>query len=1186
MKNFRILHISDIHIGGTYTKSEDIAYRLIEDIENEQINDVKAVVVTGDIFDGKLGYKERLVDEAVNFFSIIYNQIKSINSQIEKEDILFVPGNHDIIRSDDEDEKWHKYKTFLKNFYGKIPNFYNTSNYTFVKAYENERIVFAGFNSCGLTKEPFIESTTIENIEKINEESFDNASIDKEKIISFLKKQQSNQYYVDYGEITPKQLLDVKRRLDIYSDFNIVALMHHHFYLFPEIVTRFGDSSLIRNYTAVIQQMQQIGVKTVLHGHKHFDLESPIITDSYYNDENSIINVIAGGSIGKEKINNHSFNVIDFFDKNDSKKLLQRKFVYNNAQLKPIVVKQIPPKDNKKNSIINLLSTFEYNDYDLYCKYMDAIEKINVVADDYDNMNKWLENIFSGFTNVLKLLDKDSLCIFFLLYSMNYRILKIKQKIGNEAIDKSYFNILDELISSEKNDIDFNLNEFIKLFEIEDLIVVKEKCDNILDELKSKKSKNYLAFTMIGIFISDLYLMLRYYADDFYKKHIKYKVNINLNENEFHQNVPVNKIMIHSDADRRSVYIDLRCYSATSHKIAVLFIKEFELIISKYEDYFKIIDLKLYYLTPKIDNGGAKNTIENYNFEAYIPTLIPLLTGDNIYEKKEVFARELIQNSIDAIAVREAQGDSFDKNIYITLGRKNNKTYFKIKDFGTGMDQFKIERYFTSIGRSFYSGDEYRDLELDYKPISNFGIGFLSAFMICREIDVRTKYFESESQGIRLHIPNYDGCFFIEKDDSAEVGTEITLYIDAKISNNIKPQSIVNYICDVMKDIKYNIVIDDKIDCFESTIYSNAYRKDIDNHNILFVPFTDDGKIVDTINVYNDIWTNKYLKKYQYGLLVKFPSKNDCMGHVLNSGILLSDISIRDIWSLLLNEDVDKNYSNISDSFVFNFPSNYLNIDVSREKVTELYKNVVDKNFSINLLNEIYKQICIYLDFSKKSDLKINANSIYMLINYMKILCSIGKFEELKNKFNSIQYVPCIIFDKDKIKVSICHSNRKEKNAIIFNYKNYKIINDKLLYFISKNIGSDVYKEIFSFKKPDHILSLFSSTKLPHLFEQRYYSGVYSSELEYRTQEAKRICEKLLGKTYSDSKSYFFFLLSSLYYEFYKGTHETNIPTSFYFFYHMLYKYNITEIENSKCIAIIEIGDVNEVLNALNDYLK
>ena len=106
--------------------------------------------------------------------------------------------------------------------------------------------------------------------------------------------------------------------------------------------------------------------------------------------------------------------------------------------------------------------------------------------------------------------------------------------------------------------------------------------------------------------------------------------------------------------------------------------------------------------------------LHQYNFEAYIPTLIPLLTGDNIYSSKVVFARELIQNSIDAISVREAKDErTFSKEIVIEQKvDENGKRYFKIMDRGTGMDRYKIERYFTSIGRSFYSGEEFEDVHM------------------------------------------------------------------------------------------------------------------------------------------------------------------------------------------------------------------------------------------------------------------------------------------------------------------------------------------------------------------------------------------------------------------------------------------------------------------------------------------
>ena len=111
---------------------------------------------------------------------------------------------------------------------------------------------------------------------------------------------------------------------------------------------------------------------------------------------------------------------------------------------------------------------------------------------------------------------------------------------------------------------------------------------------------------------------------------------------------------------------------------------------------------------------------------------------------------------------------------------------------------------FTSIGRSFYSGGgRYEDLNISYKPISNFGIGFLSSFMVCQEIDVKTKYYLDNSEGLKLHIPNYDGCFFIELESDAYVGTEIKLYLNSSIDD----KSIVDYIQKVMQDIKYTINI-------------------------------------------------------------------------------------------------------------------------------------------------------------------------------------------------------------------------------------------------------------------------------------------------------------------------------------------------------------------------------------------
>lgn len=1185
MKLFRVLHLSDIHIGNTYMESKNIAYKIISDIEGQNIEGIRCVIVTGDIFEGCCGFDEDIVTEAVEFFEIIFDELKK-TTNIQKTDFLFVPGNHDIIRDENIDIQWGKYRTFLNRFYGSIPDCYDCSDFSLIKTYEESRIVFVGFNSCGLKKESLIDGKILKELDKINDSNYNAYGIEKKTLLDFIQKQTKENSFYDFGEIEPKQILKIRRELNKYDDYNIVAFFHHHFYLFPEVYSKYGDSSLIRNYTNVIQYLQQSHVKTVLHGHKHFDLERPLITDSYYENANNIINVVAGGSVGTGRVAKHTFNVIDFYDKESDLELVQRKFVYNNDQLEPITIKQIPPKASTNNSSIRLLNVLKLNNPDLFSLYTEAIDKINIVADDYNNMLKWLENIFVGFDEIHKIFESNSFCVFFLLYSMNYRVLKIKEILGRETIDSSYYDILNELLFKGLPDVGFDKTEFLNLFEQSDLNKLKDKSEKIFDNIQNKKSKYYLSFSMIGIFITDIYLMLRYYAGRFYNKYIKYKVNIKLDETEFHQNVPVQKIMIHSDADRRSAFIDLRCNSATSHKLAVLFVKEFELIISKFEDYFKTVGLKLYYLSPKIEKNNMQNAIDNYNFEAYIPTLIPLLTGDNIYAKKEVFARELIQNSIDAISVRASKDSDFDQTIYITLGQTEGRKFFRIKDYGTGMDRFKIERYFTSIGRSFYSGDEYRDLEIDYKPISNFGIGFLSAFMICREIDVKTRYYLDEKEGLKLHIPNFDGCFFIEKDDTLDIGTEITLYIDEMISHNIKTDDIINYICKTIKDITCNIIIRDEINKKEIILDSNNIRRGLPNQDILFVPFLDSGSIISNITREDMIENKHYIEKYPYGLLIDVTGRNH-IGGILNSGIKLYDTNVDDFWSMLFNRNCEPVYY-FNDFFLFNFPSNYLNIDVSREKIASLTDLAMSPDFKIDLLNEIYRQITDYIDFCKKSETQNKAVNLYSLMMTVVRLCrGDDDLTRLASDLMSMRYVLYVRFEDDRIDLFIGKPKDKRGDSMAYIQSNYSKYYDTLQNFILVNLDEDGKKILSSKKEYLHkVLSNIHpiidrrSIFIDRSFEELYYYNYKHSSKDNIYTEFVEYLQKQL-KSKDDNIVYAFLLLAAfLSQPQEEKTHKIIMENILYI---LLEKYTISDIEKGDCCVSIGLDDIKRVLKRLDN---
>lgn len=1055
MSMFRILHLSDVHIGNTHCNSQDIAHKISSDLEHSRMLPIECVVVTGDIFEGGLLNKSpdkalSLISEAVLFFITILNQLNVFQEGrhvLTIEDFIFVPGNHDICRTDNDEDRYKNFYMFLNKFYDAIPAWYNKDNRTVLKVYPNAKLYFAGFNSCEFEKSIRTNKDVIKKIKKINEEKLRLKGIDKKTLISILEEEAATDYE-DYGYISLSQINSIKAKVRDFSDYNAIALFHHHFYLFPEISEKYGDTSLIKNHAVILPQLKQLNIRTVLHGHKHFDLERPIITDDYYDSTDSIIDVFSGGSVGTNEVPRHTFNVIDIYGAKEDIKLSQSKFVYNGETLAPIVRKLIPPK-NIYTQTIRLLEFFQTVSPDLYNDYIKYSEKMNITYKTCNEIVKWVSNVFTGFTSLHKALEVNPNNIFFLLFAINYRVLAYQMLMSDcKEQFEPHFLVLKEMFSAciEKTDVRFDIDAYFEIFNCERLVAVKNKCDSLLGDTPDRNTRDYLAFSMIGVFFTDLNLVLTQYADNFYKKTIRYKVNIKLDDNKFHQEVPAPRIFIKSDADHRSIYVEMRCNEATAHKLAVLFVKEFELIINKYEDYFKLVGLKLYHISPIIDKDNAENTLDNYNFEAYIPTLLPLLTGDNIYTTKEVFARELIQNSIDAIAVREAKdiGVVFDKTIFIDINEsQNDKKTFTIRDFGTGMDSFKIERYFTSIGRSFYSGDEYQELEISYKPISNFGIGFLSSFMVCKEIDVRTKSYMPGSEGLYLHIPNYEGCFFVEKENTINVGTEIVLHLNKDISGN----RIVDYIKSVMKDIQYDICIshtiigkDKKEHKKTDKIVAYSMKKDKKESVKFFIPSIQDGESPH-LSWVNDVSSDEYINKYKHGILISLDSVNKSLNSskrqpsssknkkmfVLNSGIMLNQTSVNDI---IMSEYPDIEQGDYpSFDICINLPSNLFTIDVAREKAALNVKRIGIEYFIRNILLGLSSQIAEFVDLCKKTEYMIPAIAFQRLVRY---ILNNQAFRLSNDSFKEFQLHMDLFIENDTITVKLSRNTFKKSGAFRF----------------------------------------------------------------------------------------------------------------------------------------------------------
>ncbi len=948
MPKLSVLHLSDIHIGNNiYETAENIAIPVIEALENHD-KEINCVVITGDIFDGKSENPDKGKRIALGLLNYLKNELC-----LKVSDFVIIPGNHDLIREDTK-ANFENYIDLLKSFYGNdhYDELINSEFLFTTRVYKDKKVAIVGLNSC-MIEPSKLEKKDIKWMNKLP--NLDNSM--QNKILEALEDEKRNEWD-DYGCIEKKQLRasfkSLESQIDDLFDYTIVACFHHHFYPFPEIYNKYGDSSIIRNFTDVIEKFQQKNVKIVLHGHKHIPIIRPVTNYRYLSDPESIFYVFSAGSLGKKGIVNRSFQQIDVHSPDQNRKADVCRFNYKLEQLQSPEEFRIPPqKQYEQNAYVELLNILKEEYFDEYKKYNTEVYESDNISHQF-NIDDIIKNIsitITQFDTIKKDLESSVEKIKILLFSIHYRINYLSYKVNkNNSRGKILATLKEKYSLLFKDKLYENL--VIKLLESDR----NKHFEKVYDDLMTKhhKFRNYTAYITLAIFFTDLYLTFSRYGELYYtNERIKHNVNIKLEDDTFHENIPVSTIKITSDVDRRLATIHFKCKNPTVHKIAVLIVKDFEKRINKIEESFKQLGLKIYYLIPKIIKDNYD--LDNFNFKAYIPTLLPLLTGDNLYKEKEVFIRELIQNSLDAILLREdilrkkglALSES-QKEIRIIIGKSKNpqtgkeRKYLKIVDNGIGMDAFRIERYFTSIGRSFYVSDEFDELqkneEIDYKPISNFGIGFLSAFMICKEIEVITKSYEEGVPGLVIHIPNYDGCFFIKKDENSklEPGTTITLYEDER--KFLKPDKIIDYIKNTFIDFQLTIKIENKIDNTEETIEAFSIRRN--KFPILFCPI--ENHKIKEISWSEEIKDYSFKDKYNYGIMLEFDKDvimlqlsrgRTIRNSYLNSGILLSDSYIKQL-----------NFSETEYSrLYYNFPSSYLNLDVAREKILSVNSNAISK---------------------------------------------------------------------------------------------------------------------------------------------------------------------------------------------------------------------------------------------------
>ena len=155
-----------------------------------------------------------------------------------------------------------------------------------------------------------------------------------------------------------------------------------------------------------------------------------------------------------------------------------------------------------------------------------------------------------------------------------------------------------------------------------------------------------------------------------------------------------------------------------------------------------------------------------------------------LYSDQDIFLRELVSNAVDAtqkIKSLSQMGDMKDElgdlTIEIILDKK--KKTITISDKGIGMSADEIKKYINQIA---FSGatefiEKYKDKDDSSQIIGHFGLGFYSAFMVSKYVEIKSKSYITKNKSAYWKC---DGNteFEIKPSDKKERGTEIILHIN------------------------------------------------------------------------------------------------------------------------------------------------------------------------------------------------------------------------------------------------------------------------------------------------------------------------------------------------------------------------------------------------------------------------
>ena len=270
--------------------------------------------------------------------------------------------------------------------------------------------------------------------------------------------------------------------------------------------------------------------------------------------------------------------------------------------------------------------------------------------------------------------------------------------------------------------------------------------------------------------------------------------------------------------------------------------------------------------------------MEKMQFKAESQRLLDMMIN-SIYTNREIFMREIISNASDAIDkryYREAEDGCTGKSrddFEIRIAADKAARTLTISDDGIGMNKEELENNLGIIANSGslkFKSDNSEALQ-DVDIIGQFGVGFYSAFMVAKKIQVISKAYGST----QAYIWESEGAegFTIAEAERADVGTDIIIYLrdDTEDDNysefleEYRIRSIVKQYSDYIRyPIVMNVTKQRQKPASEEEMSAEDYKPEYETFNEdeklnSMVPLWKTKKSEITDEQYNDFFKKTYM---------------------------------------------------------------------------------------------------------------------------------------------------------------------------------------------------------------------------------------------------------------------------------------------------------------------------------------